>query len=112
MGMTKRSEGDSVRLRNPGPDATVAGAIGMVAGYATVCNRGGVPAGEKSAYSVTGQYLAHAKTGATAIAEGDDLELNGDGNLVPLDGGDRIGIALDSVAINSEADIWFRLPPQ
>ncbi|MBA59619.1 MAG: hypothetical protein CMQ40_10690 [Gammaproteobacteria bacterium] len=107
----QRSEGDSVNLTNPGPDATVTGAIGTVSGFATVCNRGGVPAGQKAPYSVTGMFQAQANGGVDGIAEGDDLEI-ADGILVKADAGDVVGKALDALAAGEAGSIWFRLPPQ
>ena len=111
-----RGEGDTVRLTNPGPNPTIAGAIGTVGGFATVCNAHGVPAGEKAPYSVTGRFLATAKTAAAAIAEGDELKLDADGNLVKSTAasavGEVVGKALDGLAANKTGDIWFRLPPQ
>lgn len=106
-----RGEADSVELTNPGPNPTVDGAIGIVAGYATVCSRGGVVMGKRASYMVTGRYRANVKAVA-AIAEGDYLKVDADGvTLVKAaDINDSVvGKVNQVVAANTTALVWFRL---
>jgi len=107
-----RSEGDTIELTNPGPEDTVVGQVGMVSGYATVCNEGGVPAGRKAPYSVTGRFKATVVGGA-GVAEGDDLTVDGNGDIVAAaEGDDVVARANDAVPAGETREIWIRLPAQ
>lgn len=95
MGRRSTSEGDTLNLTNPGPDATVADAPAIVAGFAGWWNVNGVPMGEKSGF-VARQVGRFNVTGpAGGIAEGDKIVLKTADGLLYKSGASGAGEVTD-----------------